>query len=323
VFISGRVREEKMALETEKLKKLLPKVRGRYLFDVPLAPTTWFRVGGAAQITFKPADLQDLQFFLKNKPKSVPLHVIGVGSNLLVRDGGVEGIVIRLGHGFTNIHVEETIIDVGAAVLDRNLASFSCEEGIAGFEFLCGIPGTIGGALRMNAGAYGSDMSQILKYAFAVDPKGTLHRFTPQELGLSYRHCDLPKDWIFVGAQLEGWHGEVSQIKEKISSFLAERERTQPVKSRTGGSTFANPEGGKAWELIDKAGCRGLTNGGAMMSELHCNFMINKGNAKATDLENLGEEVRQRVRSVTGVELRWEIERIGSERIVYIGEKAA
>ncbi|MBI2706704.1 MAG: UDP-N-acetylmuramate dehydrogenase [Proteobacteria bacterium] len=312
-----------MVLATEKLKKLLPQVRGRYLFDVPLGPTTWFRVGGAAQVTFKPADLQDLCFFLKNKPKTLPLHVIGVGSNLLVRDGGVEGIVVRLGHGFTNIHVEETTIDVGAAVLDRNLASFSCEEGIAGFEFLCGIPGTIGGALRMNAGAYGSDMSQILSFALAVDPKGMLHRFTSQDLGLSYRHCSLPKDWIFIGAQLKGQRGDTTEIKEKISSFLTERERTQPVKSRTGGSTFANPEGAKAWELIDKAGCRGLTKGGAMMSELHCNFMINTGNATASDLEGLGEEVRQRVLSVTGMELRWEIEKIGDERRVYIGEKAA
>jgi len=175
----------------------------------------------------------------------------------------------------------------------------------------------------MNAGAYGSDMSQILKYALAVNPKGVIHRFTAQDLGLSYRHCNLPKDWIFIGAQLKGRRGDTAEIKEKISSFLAERERTQPVKSRTGGSTFANPEGAKAWELIDKAGCRGRTKGGAMMSELHCNFMINTGNATAADLENLGEEVRQRVFSVTGIELRWEIEKIGDERSVCIGEEAA
>lgn len=191
----------------EKLKNDLPKVRGRYLFNVPLAPTTWFRVGGAALVTYKPADVQDLCFFLQNRPKSLPIYVIGVGSNLLVRDGGVEGIVIRLGQGFTNAHVHETMIDVGAGVLDRNVATLSCQEGIAGFEFLCGIPGTIGGALRMNAGAYGSEMAHILEYAFAVDPKGILHRLTPQELGLSYRHCDLPKDWIFIGARLKGQVG--------------------------------------------------------------------------------------------------------------------
>ncbi len=312
-----------MVLVVEKFKKFLPKVRGRYLFDVPLASTTWFRVGGAAQVTFKPADLQDLCFFLKNRPKDLPLHVIGVGSNLLVRDGGVDGVVVRLGQGFTGIHVGESTIDVGAAVLDRNLASLSCEEGLEGFEFLCGIPGTIGGALRMNAGAYGSDMSQILTYALAVDPKGVVHRLTLEDLCLSYRHCALPKDWIFVGAQLKGQRGDAAKIKEKIASFLLERERTQPVTSRTGGSTFANPEGAKAWELIDQAGCRGLTKGGAMMSELHCNFMINTGKATAADLENLGEEVRQRVLSTTGVELRWEIEKIGNERHMDRGEEAA
>lgn len=307
----------------KKLKMSLPKIRGRYLFDVPLAPTTWFRVGGAAQITFKPADIQDLCFFLKNRPVNLPLHIIGVGSNILVRDGGVEGIVIRLGQGFNNVYINETSFDVGAAVLDRNVADLACSAGISGFEFLCGIPGTIGGALRMNAGAYGSDISEILEHALVLDPKGTLHRLTAQELGLAYRHCDLPKDWIFVGARLKGQIGNEPEIKEKISSFLAEREKTQPVKSRTGGSTFANPEGKKAWELIDRAGCRGLKIGGAMMSELHCNFMINVGDAIAADLENLGEEVRQRVLETSGVSLRWEIERIGVKDMSDIGEKAA
>jgi UDP-N-acetylmuramate dehydrogenase len=313
----------KMVLTTEELKLLLPKVRGRYQFDVPLGPTTWFQVGGPAQVTFKPADIQDLCFFLQNRPDNVPLHVIGVASNLLVRDGGVEGIVVRLGSGFTNIYVDETTIDVGAAVLDRNVASLSAEAGIAGFEFLCGIPGTMGGALRMNAGAYGSEISQILTYALVLDPKGKLHRLTPQELGLKYRHSDLPSDWIFIGARLKGHVGDVKEIEEKISSYLAEREKTQPVKSRTGGSTFANPEAASAWELIDKAGCRGLENGEAIMSELHCNFMINRGNATAADLEALGEDVRQRVLAATGVELRWEIERIGSKSVVHVGEKAA
>lgn len=310
-------------LTTEKLKMLLPKVRGRYLFDVPLAPITWFRVGGPAQVTFKPADVEDLCFFLQNRPESLPFYVIGVGSNLLVRDGGIEGVVVRLGQGFTNIYVDQTTIDVGAAVLDRNIAALSCEEGISGFEFLCGIPGTIGGALRMNAGAYGSDISQILIHALVVDPKGKLHCLTPQELGLSYRHCDLPKDWIFIGARLNGYVGNAKEIEEKISSFLAERERTQPAKSRTGGSTFANPEGAKAWELIDKAGCRGLQKGGAMMSDLHCNFMINTGNATALELEALGEKVRQQVLATSGVELRWEIERIGVKGSSLVGEMDA
>lgn len=306
----------------EALKATLPAVRGRYLFDVPLAPTTWFRVGGPAQVIFKPADVQDLCFFLERRPMDIPLHVIGVGSNLLVRDEGIPGIVIRLGQGFTNIFVDQTTIDVGASILDRNVATLSCQEEIGGLEFLCGIPGTIGGALRMNAGAYGSDISQVLVYAHVLDPKGKLHRLTPQELGLSYRHCDLPKDWIFIGARLKGQRKKGQGIQEKISSILAERERTQPIKSRTGGSTFANPEDKKAWELIEKAGCRGLQKGGARMSELHCNFMINTGDATAADLEGLGEEVRQRVLATTGVELRWEIERIGV-RAELVGVKAA
>lgn len=309
-------------MTVEKLEKLLPKVRGRYLFNVPLAPTTWFRVGGPAQVTFKPADVQDLCFFLQNRPKILPLHIIGVGSNLLVRDGGVEGIVVRLGQGFTNVHVNETTIDVGAAVLDRNVADLACKEGISGFEFLCGIPGTIGGALRMNAGAYGSDISQVLLYAFAVDPEGSIHRLTPKELNLEYRHCGLPKDWIFIGARLKGEVGDAKEIEKKISTFLAKREETQPVKSRTGGSTFANPEGKKAWELIEMAGCRGLKKGDAMVSDLHCNFLMNMGNATAADIEALGEEVRQRVLKTTGIDLRWEIERIGV-RDSHIGEKAA
>lgn len=311
-----------MAKNYENLEKSLPRVRGRYLFDVSLAKTTWFQVGGLAQVVYKPADLQDLRFFLQNRPMSLPLHVIGVGSNLLVRDEGVEGIVIRLGQGFTNVFVDEATVDVGAAVLDRNVAFLSAQEGVGGLEFLCGIPGTIGGALRMNAGAYGSDISQVLVHAHVLDPKGKPHRFTPQDLGLDYRHCRLPKDWIFTGACLKGYKEQQEKSQEKISLFLAERERTQPVTSRTGGSTFANPEGAKAWELIERAGCRGLSKGGAMMSELHCNFMVNTGGATAADLESLGEEVRQRVFATTGVDLRWEIERIGIKS-AQKGEQAA
>lgn len=311
-----------MIRNCEALKALLPQVRGRYLFDVPLAPTTWFRVGGPAQVTYKPADIQDLCFFLEKRPKRIPLNIIGVGSNLLVRDGGVEGVVIRLGQGFTNMYVDDTILDIGAAVLDRNVANLACQSGIGGFEFLCGIPGTIGGALRMNAGAYGSEISQILVHAQVLDSKGKIHRLTPHELGLSYRHCDLPKDWIFIGARLRGYKEESGKIQERMDACLEARELTQPVASRTGGSTFANPEGQKAWELIEKAGCRGLRKNDAMMSEMHCNFMINTGSATASDLEDLGEEVRRKVFSATGVDLRWEIEKIGS-RHAFIEVEAA
>lgn len=308
---------------SKEINTLLPKVRGRYLFDVSLAPTTWFRVGGVAQVTFKPADVQDLCFFLKNCPKEVPVSVIGVASNILVRDGGVEGVVIRLGQAFTNFYIKDTIVDVGAAVLDRNVATLTGQSGITGFEFLCGIPGTMGGALRMNAGAYGSDISQVLVHALAVDPKGCIHRLLPEELGLSYRYCALPKDWIFIGARLKGEVGNVKEIEAKMVELLAERERTQPVKSRTGGSTFANPEGMRAWELIEKAGCRGLRKGDAMVSELHPNFMVNLGQATAADLEALGEEVKKRVFETSGIDLRWEIEKLGFNEVSHIGEKAA
>lgn len=311
-----------MAVACETLKSSLPLVRGRYLFDVPLSPTTWFRVGGPAQVVFKPADRDDLSFFLKNRPVNIPLYTMGVGSNLIVRDGGVEGIVIRLGSGFTNMFVDETTIDVGAAVLDRNVAMLSAQEAIGGLEFLCGIPGTIGGALRMNAGAYGSDISQTLVHAYVMDTKGKLHCLTAQDLGLSYRHCTIPKDWIFIGARMKGHRSNTADVQHKIDSFLCEREKTQPVKSRTGGSTFANPEGKKAWELIDKAGCRGLRKGGAVISELHCNFMINTGDATAADLEDLGAEVKQRVMATSKIDLRWEIERIGVKSGL-VGVKAA
>ena len=312
-----------MALVEKELKRILPKVRGRYLFNVPLAPTTWFRVGGAAQVTFKPADIQDLAFFLQNRPSNLPLHVIGVGSNILVRDGGIQGVVIRLGQGFTNLFVDEPQLDAGAAVLDRTIATVSAEAAITGFEFLCGIPGTVGGALRMIAGAYGSVLSHVLVYSQVMESQGTLHQLSAQELGLSYRHCDLSKEWIFIGARFKGEKGDSKMIQKKISSYLEERERTQPVKTQTGGSTFANPPHEKAWQLIEKAGCRGLKKGGAMISELHCNFMINTGNATATDLEELGEEVRHRVLEKTGVDLRWEIERMGIAKSSQVGERAA
>ncbi len=272
---------------------------------------TWFRVGGPAEVLFKPADVDDLCLFLKEKPKDIPVSTIGVGSNLLVRDGGVPGVVIRLGKGFSNIVITGDMVDVGAAVLDRNVALSCRDEGLTGLEFLCGVPGTIGGALRMNAGCYGSEVKDALISVVAVDSVGAIHRLTPEECRFSYRHCGIPAGWIFIGARFNVTSSSVEEVDQRIQKMLSEREGTQPVKSRTGGSTFANPEGLKAWELIDQAGCRGLKVGQAQMSPMHCNFMINTGNASAFDLESLGELVRERVLKHSGVELEWEIQRLG------------
>jgi len=302
--------------ETNPLVNSLPKVRGRYSENVPLKKTTWFRVGGPAEVVYKPASTTDLSFFLKNKPKGINLRVIGVGSNLLVRDGGVPGVTIRLGKSFNNIYVHKTdySIDVGAGFLDRTVAMLSQSYGIAGLEFLCGIPGTIGGALRMNAGAYGTEMKDVLIHAIAMKPNGVLVTLKPEDMGFSYRHCKVPEDWIFIGAKLQGRKGDPEKIGAKITELLEQRDETQPVKSRTGGSTFANPDNTKAWQLIDEAGCRGMKVGGAQMSEMHCNFMINTGEASADDLEKLGEKVREKVKTKSGVDLRWEIQRIGKKK---------
>lgn len=291
----------------------LPVVRGRYSQNVPLKNTTWFRVGGPAEVLFKPRSVSDLSLFMRNRPVGIPYQVIGVGSNLLVRDGGISGVTIRLGRGFNNVFInkEACTIDVGAGVLDRTVAMLSMQEGIEGLEFLCGIPGTIGGALRMNAGAYGTEMKDILVTAFAMKPNGAVAKLPLTSMEFSYRHCGVPKDWVFIGARLKGRKGDPKQIEARITKMLSERDDSQPVKSRTGGSTFANPEGHKAWQLIDQAGCRGLTIGGAQMSEKHCNFMINMGEASAADLEELGETVRRKVKETSGVDLRWEIQRLG------------
>lgn len=293
------------------LISFLPKVRGRYSADVLLARYVWFQVGGAAEVIYKPADIEDLSCFLREKSADVPVTMVGAGSNLLVRDGRVPGVIVRLGRGFNNIAFHGNEVDVGAGVLDRTLSLCACDEGLEGVEFLSGVPGTIGGALRMNAGCYGSEIKDILSVAFAMDPKGNFHKLTPEELGFSYRECALPEDWIFVGARFKLKNGKQSVIFERINRLLEERELTQPVRSRTGGSTFANPPANKAWELIDKAGCRGLQIGGAQVSEKHCNFLVNNGDATAEDIETLGEEVRRRVLEVTGVDLQWEIKRIG------------
>jgi UDP-N-acetylmuramate dehydrogenase len=299
------------ATVSERLIERLPPVRGRLSEQVPLAPITWFRVGGPAEIMFRPADIDDLAGFLAGKPPDVPVTVIGVASNLLVRDGGVAGVVIRLGRGFVDVKIEDSTVETGAGALDLNVALACRDAGTAGLEFLSGIPGTIGGGLRMNAGAYGSEMKDVLREATALDGRGTRHVVSGSALGLSYRHCDAPEDWIFVEARFAGKPGDPTEIGRRMAEIQAAREAAQPIRARTGGSTFANPPGHKAWELIDRAGCRGRKRGGAMVSEKHANFLINTGNATAADLETLGEEVRRRVHETSGVTLEWEIRRIG------------
>jgi UDP-N-acetylmuramate dehydrogenase len=289
----------------------LPAVRGRYTENAPLGPVTWFRVGGPAEVMFRPIDVQDLAGFLAGKPADVPATVLGVGSNLLVRDGGVPGVVVRLGRGFAGIETEGDEVRVGAGALDVNVALVAGGAGIAGLEFLSGVPGTIGGALRMNAGAYGAETKDVVVGARAVDPVGRVRDLDPEDLGFGYRCCAVPRDWIFVSARLRGRLGDRAAIARRTEEIRTAREQTQPIRSRTGGSTFANPPGAKAWELIERAGCRGLTRGGAQVSEKHCNFLINTGNATAADLEALGEEVRRRVFETSGVRLEWEIQRIG------------
>jgi UDP-N-acetylmuramate dehydrogenase len=260
---------------------------------------------------FRPIDVHDLAGFLAGKPADVPVTVLGVGSNLLVRDGGVPGVVVRLGRGFAGIETEGDEVSAGAGALDVNVALVAGDAGVAGLEFLSGVPGTIGGALRMNAGAYGAETKDVVVGARAVDPQGRVRNLDPVDLGFGYRRCAVPRDWIFVSARLRGRLGDRAAIARRTEEIRTARERTQPVRSRTGGSTFANPPGGRAWELIERAGCRGLTRGGAQVSEKHCNFLINRGDATAADLETLGEEVRRRVFETSGVRLEWEIQRIG------------
>ena len=288
----------------------LPKPRGRLVADAPLGPQTWFRTGGPAEVLFRPADVEDLASFLAALPADVPVMVLGVGSNLLVRDGGVKGVVIRLMRGFTTIAIEGHEVVSGAGALDLNVALTARDHGLAGLEFLSGIPGTIGGAVAMNGGAYGGELGQVLASAEAVDRAGVIHRVNAGELQFSYRHSTAPADWIFTSARLRATPGDQLTIARRIAEIDAARTESQP-RSRTGGSTFVNPEGHKAWELIDRAGCRGLRMGEAQVSEKHCNFLINLGAATAADIESLGEEVRRRVLAHSGVRLEWEIRRIG------------
>ncbi|HEX3885784.1 MAG TPA: UDP-N-acetylmuramate dehydrogenase [Stellaceae bacterium] len=289
----------------------LPPVRGRLGENAPIGPMTWFRVGGPAEILFRPADATDLADFLRGLPPETPVTVIGVASNLLVRDGGIPGVTIRLGRGFVGIDAAEDEIRVGAGALDLNVALTAAQAGIGGLEFLSGVPGTIGGGLRMNAGAYGSEIRDALIEATAIDRTGATHRILAAEMDLSYRHCGVPDDWIFTGAVFRGRRDDPAAIAARMSEIQAAREASQPIRARTGGSTFANPPGHKAWELVDAAGCRGLVRGGAMVSEKHTNFLINTGAATAADIEGLGEEVRRRVHAHSGIALDWEIRRVG------------
>lgn len=296
----------------------LPKTRGRLTVDAPLGGLTWFRVGGNAEVLFRPADVDDLAEFLLQLPLDIPVTVIGVGSNLLVRDGGVPGVVIRLAGSFGHIDVMGDIITAGAAALDLTVALTAQEAGLTGMEFLSGVPGTIGGALRMNAGAFGGEMKDITLSATAIDRAGTTQLLTLPDLDMSYRHCGCPEEYIFLSATLQGKRGQPAAIAAKMAEIKSAREDSQPTRVRTGGSTFANPPqelsgGMKAWELIDKAGCRGLVMGGAQVSEKHCNFLLNLGEASAADIENLGDEVRRRVLETSGIELEWEIRRIGDK----------
>ena len=299
------------ALAAPRLIERLPRVRGRYSEGAALARSTWFGVGGPAEIMFRPADEDDLAHFLAHRPDDVPVVAIGVGSNLLVRDGGVPGVVVRLGQGFVDIDVAGTEVRAGAGALDANVAIVAGDGGVAGLEFLSGIPGTIGGALRMNAGAYGRETKDVLVRADARDGRGRRVTASAAELGMGYRRTGAPEDWIFVAATLKGAADDRQAIRARMVEIAREREATQPIRARTGGSTFKNPPGHKAWRLIEQAGCRGLARGGAMVSEKHCNFLINTGGATANDLESLGEDVRARVRAACGIELEWEIKRIG------------
>jgi len=297
------------------LRSRMPALRGRLLPNQPLADLTWFRVGGPAQVLFMPEDEDDLGYFLRQLPPEIPVTTIGLGSNLIVRDGGVAGVVVRLGRGFSEVTVDGLRIRAGAAVPDVKVARAAQEAGIAGLSFLRGIPGSIGGALRMNGGAYGGETKDVLVEARGVDRNGNARTYGNAEMNFSYRHCGVADDVIFTQALFAGRRGDAAEIAAEMNRITESREATQPVKSRTGGSTFKNPPDHKAWQLIDAAGCRGLRIGDAQVSEMHCNFLINLGSATGADIETLGETVRERVKRNSGIDLAWEIKRIGVPRI--------
>jgi UDP-N-acetylmuramate dehydrogenase len=299
---------------TSNLKAAMPRLRGRLLANQPLAELTWFRVGGPAQLLFMPADQDDLAYFLKNLPNDVPVYVVGVGSNLIVRDGGLPGVVIRLSpRGFGETAAAGDIVSAGAAALDKRVAESAAAAGLAGLEFLFGIPGSIGGALRMNAGANGAETKDILIDATGLDRKGNKLTFTNAEMKFVYRNCGVDPSVIFTSARFRGRAAAPEAIRARMNEVQQHRETAQPIREKTGGSTFKNPPGDSAWKLIDAAGCRGLRIGGAQVSEMHCNFLINTGRATGHDIETLGETVRARVKQKSGIELHWEIKRIGIE----------
>jgi UDP-N-acetylmuramate dehydrogenase len=290
----------------------MPDLRGRLASGATLSEITWFRVGGPAQVLFTPADEADLAYFLARLPADVPVFTIGLGSNLLVRDGGVRGVVIRLGRGFSKIEVEpDHRIRVGTAVPDVKLARAAADAGIAGLAFYRGIPGSIGGALRMNAGAHGSETKDVLVEARGVDRQGNIRVLSLPDMHFTYRHCGVPADVVFTEALYQGKPGDPAEIARQMDEVAQYREANQPIKERTGGSTFKNPPGNSAWKLVDAAGCRGHRVGGAKVSEMHCNFLINDQGASAEDIERLGETVRARVMAQSGVRLDWEIIRLG------------
>ncbi|WP_018688424.1 UDP-N-acetylmuramate dehydrogenase [Ahrensia kielensis] len=297
----------------ERLRPLLPDLRGRMTPDAPMSAVTWFRTGGRAEVLYQPADEDDLAMFLAALPDDVPVLVVGVGSNLMVRDGGLKGVVIRLSaRGFGSIEtVGDTQIKCGTAVPDKMLASAARDASLGGFHFYHGIPGAIGGALRMNAGANGTETRERVVEVYAVDRKGEKHVISNDHMGYSYRHSGASKDLIFTGALFEGYAEDKTIIQKQMDEVQHHRETVQPVKEKTGGSTFKNPDGHSAWKLVDDAGCRGLMVGQAQMSPMHCNFMINTGGASSHDLETLGETVRTRVLDTSGIRLEWEIKRLG------------
>jgi UDP-N-acetylmuramate dehydrogenase len=295
------------------LMALAPRLRGRLVANAPIGETTWFRVGGPAQVLYSPADDDDLAYILSALPPGIPVTAIGLGSNLIIRDGGVEGVVVRLGgRAFNAIDVmDDWRVIAGAAAPDQFVAKAAATAGVDGLAFLRGVPGSIGGALRMNAGAHGGEIKDVLIEARGVDRSGIKRVFSNAEMGFSYRHSSAPEDIIFTRATLRGRPGEPGEIEAEMERITRAREASQPMREKTGGSTFKNPPGGKAWELVDKAGCRGLAVGDAEVSSMHCNFLINRGKATAADLEALGEEVGRRVLETSGVTLEWEIRRIG------------
>jgi UDP-N-acetylmuramate dehydrogenase len=300
---------------TPELKAAMPKLRGRLLANESLAPLTWFRVGGPAHVLFTPADEDDLGYFLKNLPGELAVTVVGVGSNLIVRDGGVLGVVIRLSpRGFGEAEATGDIINAGSAALDKRVAEVAAAANLSGLEFFFGIPGTIGGALRMNAGANGAETKDVLIDAVGIDRAGNRHSFANADMKFVYRASGIDPTIIFTSARFRGTPAVAEAIRARMNEVQTHRETAQPIRDKTGGSTFKNPPGHSAWKLIDAAGCRGLRVGGAQVSEMHCNFLINTGNATGHDIETLGETVRARVKESSGVELQWEIKRIGTAR---------